>query len=476
MTGDINTSAGLLINGTLICSSKGCTPNATVIGPAGPTGATGPTGAAGAAGATGATGPQGPAGADGNSCGTGTCVSLQTSSPGTQETGSINVSGTVIAGNFQGNGSSLTNVDAISLNGQSASYYTDAANISSGTLNDSRLSSNVALQNGNNTFSSSNTFSGDVLAKSTGDSATAFQVQQSGGTVLLTVDDSTGQVVFNNATTSATAILIGTASKLYEATPNVLETNAGFLPSMTSTERDALTSPPTGTMIYNTTTAEYEYNSGTGGSPTWSPFNKTPTVCSQSTWTSTCDTNNYDKKVAILSDTYGGMTFSWPMVYDAANSLGCTGWSSTYKWVPVNCNNGSSPTPSIVYVPEGYRTTTQSSTSLQVPVAGVWQASVGHPVGIQLLGTQMCIQYGPNTSNSFPTGLGTGYTQVCGPSGAGGSTFGPGGNYGDGGFWTKQYTVSTAGNSLYGFVESTYADSEDFQLGAQFKVIPLAIQ
>ncbi len=243
--------------------------------------------------------------------------------PGDQETGSINVSGTVIAGNFQGDGSSLTNVDAISLNGQSASYYTDAANISSGKLSDSRLNSDVAFQNGNNTFSSSNTFSGDVLAKSTGDSATAFQVQQSGGTVLLTVDDSTGQVVFNNATTSATAILIGTASKLYEVTPNVLETNAGLLPSMTSTERDALTSPPTGTMIYNTTTAEYEYNSGTGASPNWVPFNRIKTY----TW-ATLPISAARNSYALVEDTLGDATVS--ILFQYRDDL-----DATYPWVPV---------------------------------------------------------------------------------------------------------------------------------------------
>ncbi len=45
------------------------------------------------------------------------------------------------------NGSNLSNVNAAQLGGQSASYYTNASNISLGTLADGRLSGNVALYN-----------------------------------------------------------------------------------------------------------------------------------------------------------------------------------------------------------------------------------------------------------------------------------------------------------------------------------------
>ncbi len=111
-------------------------------GSAGPAGANGSTGATGANGATGATGPQGATGAIGAtgsqgpagtaSCDNGDCVSRQASSPGVQETGHINISGTVIANSFSGSGASLT-----SLNG---------SNISSGTVADTRLSTNVTIQ------------------------------------------------------------------------------------------------------------------------------------------------------------------------------------------------------------------------------------------------------------------------------------------------------------------------------------------
>lgn len=113
------------------------------VGPQGPTGndgvagVIGPQGSAGAQGATGATGATGPQGPSGNAtCPNGSCVSLQTSTPGTQETGNINISGTTTASAFNGSGSALTALNASSL--------------SSGTLADARLSTNVTVQG--NTF------------------------------------------------------------------------------------------------------------------------------------------------------------------------------------------------------------------------------------------------------------------------------------------------------------------------------------
>lgn len=58
------------------------------------------------------------------------------------------------------NGSLVTNVDALTLQGNSASYFTNASNIASGTLSDLRLSSNVPLKNATNTFTGTNNFAG----------------------------------------------------------------------------------------------------------------------------------------------------------------------------------------------------------------------------------------------------------------------------------------------------------------------------
>ena len=123
-------------------------------GARGENGANGTSGTNGSDGAAGQTGPQGPSGIA--SCPNGNCLSLQGSSPGSQEVGGVNISGdgqfggTVSAGSFSGDGANVTNVDATTLAGQNSSYYQNANNINSGTLSDGQLSSNVTLQG--NTF------------------------------------------------------------------------------------------------------------------------------------------------------------------------------------------------------------------------------------------------------------------------------------------------------------------------------------
>jgi len=104
-------------------------------------------------------------------------------------------------------GSLLTNVNAATLQGNSASYFTNASNISSGTLNDNRLSANVDLLNadqtvtgdktfnGDNTFNGSNTFNGvtiqngNFLFQSATNSLTAFQIQNAAGNDNLLIGD-----------------------------------------------------------------------------------------------------------------------------------------------------------------------------------------------------------------------------------------------------------------------------------------------
>ena len=90
---------------------------------------------------------------------------------------------------FTGNGSGLSSVDAATLGGQASSYYTNATNISSGTLSDSRLSGNVALLNGTQSFTGANTFTGTVLSQNATNSTSAFQIQNSLGTSNLFVAD-----------------------------------------------------------------------------------------------------------------------------------------------------------------------------------------------------------------------------------------------------------------------------------------------
>jgi hypothetical protein len=117
-------------------------------------------------------------------------VQLQGTTPGTAQTGNFNIDGTAIAASFSGSGSALT-----SLNG---------SNISSGTVSDSRLSTNVAFKNATQTFSGNNTFSGTVTAQNASNSTTAFQIQNTAGTSNLFVADTTN-----------TRIAIGQASANY---------------------------------------------------------------------------------------------------------------------------------------------------------------------------------------------------------------------------------------------------------------------
>ncbi|HVC36490.1 MAG TPA: hypothetical protein VNE40_03570 [Candidatus Dormibacteraeota bacterium] len=117
------------------------------IGVSGATGSRGLSGANGAQGAQGSQGIQGIQGVAGsNDCIAGVCVSRQATSPGTAEAGNLNITGGVIAATLAGSGSGITNVDASYLSGFNAGYFTNASNISSGTLADARLSANATLQ------------------------------------------------------------------------------------------------------------------------------------------------------------------------------------------------------------------------------------------------------------------------------------------------------------------------------------------
>jgi hypothetical protein len=109
------------------------------------------------------------------------------------------------AGNsFTGDGTGVSNVDAAKLGGQAGSYYTNATNIGSGTLNDSRLSANVALLNANQSATGNKTFTGTVLVQNSSNSVNDFQIQDSAGTSNLFVAD-----------TTHTRIAIGQASANY---------------------------------------------------------------------------------------------------------------------------------------------------------------------------------------------------------------------------------------------------------------------
>lgn len=71
-----------------------------------------------------------------------------------------NEAGVTLSGTFSGTGTSLTGVNGDRLDGEHGSFFQNAANLSSGTLADARLSANVALLNLDQIFSGSNQFTG----------------------------------------------------------------------------------------------------------------------------------------------------------------------------------------------------------------------------------------------------------------------------------------------------------------------------
>lgn len=82
--------------------------------------------------------------------------------------------------------------------------------------------------------------------------------------------------VGNNGATEALRILnngdigIGTSSPNSSAKLDISSTTQGFLPPrMTTSERDAISSPSSGLILYNSTTSRLELNTGTSSSPNW---------------------------------------------------------------------------------------------------------------------------------------------------------------------------------------------------------------
>jgi hypothetical protein len=74
-----------------------------------------------------------------------------------------------------------------------------------------------------------------------------------------------GAVTLSSTLTGTTGIGIGTSSVNSKAVLDVVSTSKGFLPPrMTGAQLDAISSPPTGLTIFNTTTNALNYFNGTG--------------------------------------------------------------------------------------------------------------------------------------------------------------------------------------------------------------------
>ncbi len=95
--------------------------------------------------------------------------------------GSQTVADSVTANSFVGNGANITNVDAVTLQGNNAAFFQNANNINTGTIGDSYLSSNVPLKNTINTFTGTNNFQGITGTSGTfGGTLTATSVTATG--------------------------------------------------------------------------------------------------------------------------------------------------------------------------------------------------------------------------------------------------------------------------------------------------------
>jgi hypothetical protein len=79
-----------------------------------------------------------------------------------------------------------------------------------------------------------------------------------------------GNIILSHNGTSKTGnILVGTSTDVSTAIMNIESTTQGFLPPrMTTTQRDAISSPAAGLIIYNTTTNKHQGYNGT----TWNDF------------------------------------------------------------------------------------------------------------------------------------------------------------------------------------------------------------
>ncbi|APY10335.1 hypothetical protein BWZ22_03375 [Seonamhaeicola sp. S2-3] len=74
---------------------------------------------------------------------------------------------------------------------------------------------------------------------------------------------------------------IGTTSPDASSILHVESTNKGMLtPRLTTTERNSISNPAKGLLIYNTTLDLFEYNSGTASAPIWTPINANSSVSS----------------------------------------------------------------------------------------------------------------------------------------------------------------------------------------------------
>lgn len=106
--------------------------------------------------------------------------------------------------------------------------------------------------------------------------------------------------------------------------------------AFTTTARNAISSPPTGLIILNTTTGQYEWNSGTSGSPVWSALGGTGVVAAATTisalsalFPSGTPPDGARGKLLLTGGAAGQTNHVVPLVYEASISK----WVTERIWV-----------------------------------------------------------------------------------------------------------------------------------------------
>ncbi|MFO0862819.1 MAG: tail fiber domain-containing protein [Candidatus Saccharibacteria bacterium] len=162
--------------------------------------------------------------------------------------GNTQVAGSVTANTFNGSGADLTNLNA--------------NNITSGTLNDARLSANVALLNKNQTFTGNNTFTGQVSLPAAvlfGNLLYSFPASQQQGFL---TNDGNGNLTWGNASGCITCLNNGGDSF---GAPVSMGTNDNYAVSLRTSGANRLTISPTGSAVFTSTvTATQFFGNGAG--------------------------------------------------------------------------------------------------------------------------------------------------------------------------------------------------------------------
>lgn len=370
-------------------------------GKSGTNGTNGTNGNDGENGERGEEGSVGETGASGSSgCILGECVSRQASTPGIQETGNINISGTAIIGSLQGDGAGLTSLSAtnissgqldnnrlsgdVSLLGQDVSkdeiansgglgfdwanseVANDLTISDDGTVADGALSSNIALLDRD-----AQTFTGNTQSFRNGtNSTTSFQVSDSdGGDPALNVDTTNTRVGVGTSAPGAklhvntwlpnTSSTLRLQNNLHDI--DIFATNAAPGSIITGSVGDLVVDATNGNLYLKT--------SGTSTTFGWSQMNRVGNTPFNS-FTAAFATNSINN--ADMSQTWNWNTLSGTGLALASTSTAATG--NAQKLASYSLSGANSTSTQTTY---GTYTTNAHTGTLSTNVAGYFSATNG---------------------------------------------------------------------------------------------------